>query len=290
MSWWTGKANLVGIAFGDSNVVGVGGFQLGVQTFNTALRCYATTDAEPYDPSELEWRTLDPNGTSRYDQMQESLVVQDTTYIGQVLGGNGAPAMQMASVIQQQTGCDNFWLYQGAKGGSTSVDWSSGSTWATMQTYFPAALAAVPGSPTYADVIYFSCGAADHIFDARSAEDYYTNMLLLRSNMIDAGWWVPGTTQIIIQDTPRLPIMGTWDGVQLVRSRFRDRIGYADSVGATFLDEGFFTVHYTPASMTAMGENGGNQMFEQLPWQRSVFSVGGNRLSVGGDKLRVHSA
>jgi hypothetical protein len=290
MAWWTGKTDIVGIALGDSNVVGAGGFQLGVQTYNTALRCYATTATIPYNPAELEWRTLDPNGTSRYDQMYESLTVQDTTYIGQVLGGNGAAAMMLANVIQQETACDNFWLYQGAQGGSTSVDWSSGSNWTTMQTYLPAALADVPGSPTYADVIYISLGAADHIFDARSAEDYYQNMVTLRANMISEGWWVPGTTQILIQDTPRLPIMGSWDGVQLVRTRFNDRIEYINSVGATFLDEGIFTVHYDPPTLTDMGERGGNMAFAQVPWQQSTISAGGSRISTGGQKIRVHSA
>jgi len=127
MAWWTGKTDIVGIALGDSNVVGVGGFQIGVQNPNLNVMCYATGPDIPYDPAELEWQYLDNDGTSRYDQMYESLIVQETTYIGQVLGGNGDAAMQMASTIQQECpDCETFWLYTGGQGATNSEVWAAG--------------------------------------------------------------------------------------------------------------------------------------------------------------------
>ena len=157
-----------------------------------------------------------------------------------------------------------------------------------MNTYLPPALADVPGSPTYADVIFISLGINDHLLYAQTPEQYYTSMALLRSNMISEGWWVPGTTQIVLMDVPRNGIMGSWNGIDLVRSRFNDRISYVNSVNAQYLDE-VFDVHYTPATLTNMGRLAGEMVFEQIPWQQSVFSVGGTRLSIGGQKLRVHA-
>ncbi len=291
MSWWTGKADIVGIALGDSNMVGSGGFQLGVQTYNTNVRCYATTSTIPYNLAELEWRTLDPNDTSRYDQMLETLL-DDTTYIGQVLGGNGAAAMQMASTVQAATGCDTFWLYQGAQGGTTAFDWASGDNWTTMLAELPAALAAVPGSPTYADVIYISLGANDAlgIFSpSYTSDEFYTNFSNLRSQMIDEGWWVPGTTQILLGDLPQNGVIpGSWVGLDYARARLNDRVALVSGIGLAIQPD-FIPVHYTPESLTTMGRRAGEMVFNQIPWQQSTFSVGGTRLSVGGQKLRVHS-
>jgi len=224
MAWYTGKSALVGIALGDSNMVGAGGFEIGVQAVNGAVQCYATSATIPYDPSELTWQNLDPNGTSRYAQMYETLVTQNTTYIGQVLGGNGAAAMQMADTLQRGTACDAFYLYQGAHGGTTADNWANGGNWTTMATYLPQALSEIPGSPTYADVIFISLGTNDKILAGQTAEQSYTNMATLRSKMVEEGWWVPGTTQIVLMDTPRTAIMGNWNGVDLIRRRFNDRI------------------------------------------------------------------
>ena len=291
MAWWTGKTDIFGISLGDSNMVASGGFELGVQTFNTHVQCYATTATIPYDIGELEWRTLDPNGTSRNDQMLETLL-DDTTYIGQVLGGNGNAAMQMASTVQQGTDAETFWLYQGAQGGTTAYDWAFGDNWTTMLAELPAALAAVPGSPTYADVIYISLGANDAlgIFSPTyTSEQFYTNFSALRSQMISEGWWVPGTTQILLGDLPQNGVIpGSWVGLDYVQARFNDRIALVSGYGLAIQPD-FIDVHYTPASLTTMGRTAGEMVIDQIPWQQSVFSVGGTRLSVGGQKLRVHS-
>lgn len=288
MAWYTGKSALFGIALGDSNMVGAGGFEIGVQAVNGAVQCRATSATIPYNPAELAWQNLDPNGTSRYAQMYETLVTQNTTYIGQVLGGNGAAAMQMADTIQRGTACDAFYLYQGAHGGTTANNWATGANWTTMATYLPQALSEIPGEPTYADVIFISLGANDKILYGQTEEQYYTSMATLRANMVAEGWWVPGTTQIVLMDTPRTAIMGAWRGVDLVRKRFNDRITYVSSVGATYLDEGIYTVHIDPASLTAMGRNAGEQVLAHIPRQRSTVSIGGTRVSIGGKKLLVH--
>lgn len=270
MAWYTGKANLVGIALGDSNTVGVGGFQIGVQTFNPNIRCYSTTDAIPYNLSELEWRTLDPNSTSRYDQMYETLVSKQT-YIGQVLGGNGAAALQMADTIQRGTGCETFWLYQGAQGGTDANNWANGENWDTMLAELPGALAAIPGSPTYADVIYISLGGNDFLglFNTPAVrytgEQFYTNFNTLRSKMIAEGWWLPGTTQIVLGDIFRNgTLYEPWYGLEYVKARFNDRITLVSSVGATYLDE-FINVHFDPRTLTRMGKEAGRRVLAHIP-------------------------
>lgn len=292
MAWHTGKTDIFGIALGDSQVVASGGFELGVQTFNSNVRCYATTDATPYDAGELQWRTLDPNGASRYDQMLGTLLL-DQTYTGQVLYGNGAPAMQMASTIQAGTDADTFWLYQGAQGGTTAYDWANGTNWTTMLAQLPTALAAVPGSPTYADVIYISLGANDAlgIFSATyTSDEFYTHFKTLRSKMIAQGWWVPGTTQIVLGDLPRNGVIPeSWVGLEYVLRRFNDRIALVSGAGLDIQPD-FIDVHYTPASGTEMGRRAGEMVIAQIPRQRSTVSIGGTRVSVGGKKLLVHGA
>lgn len=296
MSWYTGKSALVGIAIGDSNMVGVGGFEIGVQSVNGAVQCYATSATIPYDPAELAWQNLDPNGTSRYAQMYETLVTQQTSYIGQVLGGNGAAAMQMADTIQRGTACDAFYLYQQAQGGTDANNWANGDNWDTMLAELPGALASIPGAPTYADVIYISLGGNDFLGAFNNppvrytGEQFYANMKTLRDKMVDQGWWVPGTTQIVLGDIFRSSAFyEPWYGLDYVRTRFNDRITLISSVGASYLDE-FLDVHFTPASLTAMGRKAGEQVLAQIPKQRSTVSIGGTRVSIGGKKLLVHPA
>lgn len=295
MSWWTGKANLVGIALGDSNMVGSGGAQIGVQTYNPNIRCYATTATIPYNTAELEWRTLDPNGTSRNAQMTAALAL-DQTYIGQVLGGNGACAMQMANTVQVGTGCETFWLYQGAQGGTDANDWANGDNWDTMLAELPGALAAIPGSPTYADVIYISLGGNDFLGASNdppvryTAEQFYTNMKTLRSKMIAQGWWVPGTTQIVLGDIFRSAVYyEEWLGLELVLARFNDRITRIPAQGALYLDEAF-DVHFTPQTLTNFGRLAGERLLAHIPMARSITTSGGSSLANNGLKLRVHAA
>lgn len=291
MAWHTGKTDLVGIALGDSNMVGSGGFQIGVQTYNANVRCYATTGATPYNPAELQWRTLDPNGTSRNAQMLETLA-DDITYTGQVLGGNGAAAMQMASTIQAGTDADTFWLYQGAQGGTTADDWANGDNWDTMLAQLPTALAAVPGSPTYADVIYISLGANDAlgIFSpSYTSEEFYTNFNTLRTKMIAQGWWVPGATQIVLGDLPRNGVIpSSWYGLDYVQARFSDRITLISGLGMAIQPD-FIPVHYTPASLTDMGERGGEAVIARIPWRQSAINIDGYRIAIGDSVLAVHN-
>lgn len=289
MPWYTDRTDLFGIALGDSNMVSSGGFQLGVQTFNQNIKCYATSGAVPYNPDVLRWRVLDPNGASRADEMLDSLLEQETTYIGQVLGGCGSASMQMASTIQEGSGCDTFWLYLGGQGGTTADDWANGGNWDTMLEHLPAAMADIPGSPTYADVIFISLGTND-FFQDYTSDQYYANFKTLRSKMIAEGWWVPGTTQIVMMDIPRNGTIYTpWYGLDYVMQRTNDRIYRVKSVGAEY-DPTFPPVHYLPSTLTAMGREAGEVVLAQIPKQQSGISIGGTRLAIGGTKLRLHGS
>ncbi|WP_460290996.1 hypothetical protein, partial [Bacillus cereus] len=79
-----------------------------------------------------------------------------------------------------------------------------------------------------------------------------------------------------------------WVGLDYVRERLNDRVALVSGTGLAIQPD-FISVHYTPESLTTMGRRAGEMVFNQIPWQQSVFSLGGTRLSVGGQKLRVHS-
>jgi lysophospholipase L1-like esterase len=315
MAWYTGKSEITVIAIGDSNVVGAPFVpDAGVQTQNTNTFYWANDGAIPYVQSGHSWQTLDPSAASRLLQFLDA--AGDTSvyppegivYMGQTLGDLGSPSMQAANTIQQGTGIPVYTLLT-ALGGSTSSD-LIGWLWSQIETQIPLALAEIPSNPTYADVIYISVGGGDLLWGSEATEDldptnwrfpytaptaqeFYENVAELRARMIAGGWWVPGTTQIVINEIPRngapwFPTYPAWQGLAYMLSRFNDRIAMVSSVGRTY--DPLWPVHYSPESYTDMGREAGELVVAQIPRQRAVFSVGGSRLSVGGQKLRVHSA
>jgi hypothetical protein len=291
MAWYTGKTAIAGACIGDSNALGSGGFGTGGQSWNRNIRVYASLDGDtPYSESNLDWRDLDPNGTERSDEYTSAITTGDETYVGQLLGGNGNSAMQAASVIQVQTGIDNY-LYQSAVGGTTAFDWANEAYWDCLLRTIPGSLASIPGAPTAFDYLIISLNGND-LIQGYTYDQFYTYVNQLRTQMIGEGWWVPGVTQVVTLDMPRVGFWpeyaADWPGWDGPLRRFNDRIAGTNSTGLAIDDA--FPVHFAPASYTALGQQAGEKIVAQVPTQRSVFSVSGNRLSVGGQKLRVHSA
>lgn len=293
MAWYTGKTALAVAGIGDSNMLGSGGFTPnGGQVTTTGLYCYASASGQvPYSESNLGWRdALDPNGTNRVAELVSSQGIGDLTYIGQILGGNGNPAMQAGAVLKNETGIDTY-LYHTAAGGTTADFWANEGGWDTLDRTIPAALASIPGAPTAFDCILISLGGNDAI-QTYTADEYVANMRILRSKMITAGWWVPGVTQVVILDMPRSGFFwdnySTWMGVEYIRARLPDRINRTNSTGYE-LDPSF-PVHYLPPYYTNAGQQAGDMLFAQVPKQQALFTIGGVRLSLGGEKLRVNSA
>lgn len=294
MAWWTGKTAIAGAVIGDSNAVGSGGFGTGGQVWNRAIRCYASENGQtPYSEANLGWRDLDPNGTARTEEYTSSQTTGDHTFVGQILGGNGAPGMQTASTIQAGTLITNY-LYQAAVGGTTTDDWANGVYWDSMERTIPGALSTIPGEPTAFDYILFSLFGNDAIQGA-TVEESYAHFKTLRGKMIEEGWWVPNTTQIVILDMPRTGFFGTGDYpawvaeiLRKVRSRLNDRIAVTNSIGYEI--EPIFPVHYLPPYYTDAGRQAGEKVLAQIPKQRSTVSIGGTRISVGGKKVLVHGA
>jgi len=273
MAWYTGKTALSVLAWGDSNMFGSGGFTPpGGQVTTSGLYCYASATGQvPYSEANLGWRNaLDPNGTNRLPEY-ESLVGVGTygasTYIGQILGGNGNPAMQCGATLKNQTEIDTY-VYHTAAGGTTADFWHNGIGWDTLQRTVPAALASIPGAPTAFDCILISMGGKEAL-TAVPAETFVTNMKTVRSQMIDEGWWVPKTTQIVILDMPRSgPFAATFEafqGVEYIRARFNDRINRTNSTGYEM--EPIFPVHYLPPYYTNAGEQSGAMFVDQVPKQ-----------------------
>jgi len=258
------------------------------------LYCYASATGQvPYSESNLDWVTLDPNGTNRLPEYQNLAGVGTygaSTYIGQILGGNGNPARQAGAVLKTGTGIDTF-VYHTAAGGTTADFWHNGIGWDTLERTVPAALAAIPGAPTAFDCILISMGGNEAL-QGTPAETHYTNMKTVRSQMIEEGWWVPGTTQVVILDMPRSgPLASTftaYQGNEYVRKRFNDRIAMTNSTGYEL--EPIFPVHPLPPYNTDGGRQAGEKVLAQIPKQRSTISIGGTRISVGGKKVLVHGA
>ena len=316
MSWWDGKDKLVVLSIGDSNSGAIAtptNTAPNLQTHVAANKFWARDGSLPYVAGTQTWRSLDQDGTSRLDERESANgdnSVPGTLYCGQVLGGHGCPAMALASSLYAGTALP-IYTFGGYMGGAVSADWT-GYLWTQLETAITAALAAIPA--TAADVIHLSMGGADLLigttwwtdfllltggsdwhqpFTSPTAQEYYENMLAFRANMVDAGWWVPGVTQIYLGDIPRsgytpFAAYPAWQGIEYVRARFNDRITLINSVDATY--DPAFPIHYSPESYTQFGNEASVQIVDQIPTQRAVFSVGGSRLSVGGSKLRVNAA
>jgi len=297
MAWYTGKSIITVLSCGDSNCLGSGGVTPpGGQTTNAKLHCYASASGQvPYLESNLDWRAgLDPNGTLRAAEYASAQAdPTPLTYTGQFLGSNGNSAMAMCDYVQQNTGEDpDVYLYQTGMGFALSSDWASGKGWDTLDRTVATALASVPTAPTAFDVIFFSMGGADLIDDV-DPETYYANYSEWRGRMIAAGWWIPGTTQVIIMDAPwTLQYNGeiwpnTWGGYQYAMNRKRDCI---TSVTTRFAELDYLFLHPLPPYQTAIGIAAGEKLIEGIPVTQATISLGGTRLSLGGLKLRAHAA
>lgn len=292
MAWHTGKSELRVLAAGDSNLFGSGGFSPpGGQVTTSGLYCYASATGEvPYAEANLGWRNgLNPNGTNRlpeYNSYAGSGLFTTSPFFGQILGGNGNPAMQCGAVLKNGTGIDTY-VVQGARGGITAAYFAGGNGWAALQRVVPAALESIPGEQTWFDCILISMGGNDAISGVPE-ETHATNMNTWRSNMIGEGWWVPGLTQIVILDMPRTGYFwenfGSWKGMEKVVARFNDRIGRTNSNGLTVASD----VHYDPPSYTNQGQQAGELFLAEIPWQQSTLNIGGVGLSLNGLRLRVH--
>ena len=296
MAWWTGKTAIAAASIGDSNAFASGGVTPpGGQTNNPHLHCYVSEFGQvPYDEANLGWYSVDPNGTARAAELASYSSGGNVGFVGQYLGGNGNAAMQMGSTFQQGSDAEDVYLYQCAAGGTTADFWANGDGWDTLLRTIPTALAAIPGSPTYFDILYISLGTNDCIQDY-TADQFLANIRILRDKMIAEGWWVPNTTRVVWMDLPRNGTVSgtggdypdTWFGIDYILARLNDRIAMINSIGMTY--DTFFPVHYLPPSYTSMGLRTGELLLADIPVQQSVFSVGGTRLSIGGQKIRVNS-
>lgn len=290
MAWWTGKTEIAVCAWGDSNMVALGSTP-GVQTDNANVFCYASASGQvPYSEANIGWRNLSNDGASRVaEYVSYASIAPNTGFIGQLLGSNGAPVMQIGNTLQVGTSIDTY-LYQVASPGMTSVQFSSGACWDTIARTAQDALDAIPGTHTHFDVVITDlCG--NDMLSGMTDEDYYTNMRLTRQNMIDAGWWVPNTTRFVMMEMPRIPLLSDfpliWKGLDFMQARFNDRVGRANSIGLVINPDDPLPVHFVPASNTELGRRAGDLLLADLPKQQSTFSIGGVRLSLGGEKLRV---
>lgn len=314
MAWWDGKDKIVALCFGDSNLGSLAtptNSESGLQPYNTANRFWARDGSLPYVQSGHTWRALDPDGTSRLDESVSANgddSVQGTLYCGQILGGHGCPVMAMSNTVQSATGLPVY-AYSGFMGGSVSDDWNN-YLWTQLEATATDALAAI--DVTSVDIIYFSVGGGDLLvgtdwwrgflaltgqtdwhqpFTSPTAAEYSSNMHTLRSNLIAAGWWVPGVTQVVINDIPRngyapLAAYPEWQGIELILRNFNDRVDLSGSFGNTL--DPLFPIHYSPASYVKMGNYAGDIIVSQIENQNAVIGINGSVLTMNNMRLRVN--
>ena len=295
MAWWDGKTAISICALGDSNMNALG-YQFGVQQNIASVNHYCSATGQvPYSEANMGWRHISPDSDSRAltEFASYAALFPNTGYVGQLFGSNGAPAIEIANTLAVGTGIDTY-LYQVASPGMTSVQFSSGACWDTVERTAQDALDGIPGSPNYFDIVVTNlCG--NDMFTPITDDNFYNNMRLMRQNMIDAGWWLPGTTQFVMLEMPRIASTASqfplvWKGLDFMQTRFNDRVGRANSIGLVIIEGDPIPVHFTAESNTELGRRAGELLLAYIPKQQAVFTVGGVRLSLGGEKLRVNSA
>ena len=85
--------------------------------------------------------------------------------------------------------------------------------------------------------------------------------------------------------SPEVAAYPAWKGLEFAISRTNDRIGLISSVGQN-LDPAW-PIHFVPQSYVNMGTDAAKRIFNQIPTQQSVVSVGGQVVSIGGQPLRT---
>lgn len=292
MAWWTGKTAISVCALGDSNFNALG-YQPGVQAdILTVYHYCSATGQVPYSEANAGWRHISPDSASRVSTEFTSYgaLFPDTGFLGQLFGSNGAPATEVGNRLATGTGIPTY-IYQVASPGMTSVQFSSGACWDTVARTAQAALDSIPGSPDYFDVVLTNlCG--NDLLSSISAEDYYQNMRLMRQNMIDAGWWVPNLTRVMLMEMPRIPSTAdfplAWKGLDFCATRFNDRIGRVSSLGLDINPLDPIPVHFTAESNTEHGRRTGDLLLADIPQQQSTLNIGGVSLSINGSRLKCH--
>jgi hypothetical protein len=255
--WYSGKEAIVILSGFDSNAAGSGGYTpAGGQTYNANVFCYASSAGQvPYSTSNLGWYALDPTAANRENEYASALTVGNGTYTGQILGDNGNPAMAMGDAIQKATGIPVY-IFQIARGGTRADYWGAGAGLTDLSALLPDALAAVPGAPTYADIILCSVGANDAV-QGYTAEQYYTNWGVLRSELISGGWWDVDQTQYIhieIPDNGSVSNYPGWMGLQYMLTRTDNRVSMIGIANSTY--DATFPIHFLPPSYTRQGRIG----------------------------------
>lgn len=270
--WWSGKDKIVILVYGDSNAAGSGGSDPGVIPNDDQVFVYATpTGAVPYDVTALAWASHDPDDTLRSAEYASAITLGYTTYTGQLMGSNGNPGWAMGYRLRQISGLPVY-VYSSAKGGTTQAFWSTGNGWATLDSQVPAALAAIPGAPTYFDIILGGTGANDQIA-LLSAEDWYTDWREFRTAAQTEGWWDVDNTQYFHLECPQeatvTGYLDGWPGYVHMVNRSRERVVLLSSAGFEIAPDGL-GVHFLPEYYKKQGTAGAEVSAGFIPAQSPV--------------------
>lgn len=244
---------LVILVFGDSNTDGIGGSDSTLLTKNSNVHVYATTGSGTWNPSDLEWRDVNPNAALVSDYLS---LPTDEPYVGILRNANGSMGYTMADRLQQRTGRDVY-LFVVHQGGKTTEYYQSGGGAGkegmnAIDLHLPTALASIPGSPTKVDYVMISIGGND-VNTGISDDDFVTNWEAMYAHLISEGYIEEGYTQTFQMEMPLsfAPYTpGAWHGYELLANRQKPDVHFLSSAGYDTSD----TVHYVPAAMNSMGK------------------------------------
>jgi len=197
------------IAFGDSNNLGIGGTDAGIQTANTHVWVRASDGSLPrQDPAtRLTWRNVDPHGTVVADAGDYSTL---PPYWGLLRGNRITASYALADRVQKRTGRDVYLVTVGL-GGTYFSSWlptgASNDCFDSLNSYLRVALDdAIPGyadGEAYAHIVLVQLGANDNTamidpqtFADRFKEtyDYFNDPAQNWAKPYETQWFLGGLT------------------------------------------------------------------------------------------------
>jgi hypothetical protein len=243
------------LAFGDSNMAGIGGSEIGLQSPNTDVWFYASDGiGTPYqDPAtDLAWRNVDPTAA----------VVTDIDfggtppYWGLLRNNNGSTAFAIGNRVQKRIKRDVY-VISLFKGGSTLAFWQPGGGagkegMTALNSYLDAAIAAVPNTPGYISIVVMSCGVNDANTTVNPAT-FVANFKAMYAEMVTQTWIKEYETQWFQLDYSEFVDDGNgkpWMGMQYLDNSTNDYVRVISSQGLPLdVDD----VHFQPFALNYFG-------------------------------------
>jgi hypothetical protein len=259
------------LAFGDSNMGGIGGSDPTIQTADSNVFVRATLGVGPYSTANLDWRNVDPNAAIVTDYPPAA----SAPYLGILRASNGSTAFGLATALRQITG-RQVYVISAFLGGVTNAYWQPGGGagkegMTTLLAQIPLALADMPFTPDFFDVVYMSGGGNDCGTGVKAAT-FISTWQTMYDEMVSQGWVDPQYTQWFQGEIPQeyTAYAAGWTGLDALQAAMPSTAQVVSSIGLLTADG----VHFTPYALNYMAELAANASVARLlqsSVQRNVF-------------------